>query len=64
MRMEEKRWAKKALTYTSQNRRRKRRLTTRWRTGIRKTMRDRAIEDDDWKDREKWRSKFGMQHRL
>ena len=57
MRMEEKRWPKKALTYTPQNRKRKGRLTTQWRTGIRKSMRDRATEDDDWKDREKWRSK-------
>ena len=38
-------------TYTPQNRRRKGRLTTQWRTGIMKSMRDRAIEDYDWKDR-------------
>ena len=37
MRMEEKRWQKKAFTYTPQNRRRKGRLTTQWRTGIRKS---------------------------
>ena len=53
MRMGKKRWPKKALTYTPQNRRRKGKLTTQWKTGIRKSMRDRAIEDDDWKDREK-----------
>ena len=54
LRMKEKRWPKKTFTYTPQNRRRKGRLTTQWRTGVRKSMRDRAIEDDDWKDREKW----------
>ena len=36
----------------------------KWMTEIRKSMRDRAIENDDWKDRKKWRSKYGMRHRL
>ena len=58
-------------TYTPQNRRRKGRLTTQWRTGIGKSMRDRAVEDDDWKDGRIGRNgemaihrKIGMRHRL
>ena len=64
MRMEETRWTKRAFRYMPQNRRRRGRPTAQWMEGIRRSMRDRAIEEDDWWDRRKWRSKCGMRHRL
>nr|CAH7751096.1 unnamed protein product [Callosobruchus chinensis] len=60
MRMQETRWPKRAFGYAPHNRRKREKPTTQWIDGIRKNMRDRAINEDEWKDRKKWRSKCGM----
>lgn len=64
MRAGEDRWPKRAIEYAPRNRRRRGRPVISWEEGIRKTMRDRAIRDDEWQNREKWRSKCGMRQRL
>lgn len=64
MRMKEERWPKRALQYEPSNRRRRGRPEMQWKEGINQTMADRAIEEEEWRDRKKWRSKCGMRQRL
>ncbi|XP_060529935.1 uncharacterized protein LOC132704141 [Cylas formicarius] len=59
-RMNDERWPKRALKYTPKNRRKKGRPMTSWNDGIRNIMKDRAIKEDEWRNKEKWRSKCGM----
>lgn len=65
MRMSEDRWPKRAINYIPANKRRRRGRPNRsWMQGIREIMADRAIKEEDWQDREVWRSKCGMRQRL
>ncbi|XP_044755011.1 uncharacterized protein LOC123313964 [Coccinella septempunctata] len=63
MRMDNTRWPKRALNYAPINRRKKGRPAISWMKGIENTMRDRAIAEDEWRDRKRWRSKCGMRQR-
>lgn len=63
-RMEEHRWPRKAFDYTPPNKRKRGRPATTWLNGVMKTMRDRAINEDAWRDRNVWRSKCGMRQKL
>lgn len=62
-RMGDQRWPKRAMKYTPQNRRKRGRPKISWKDGITNIMRDRAIEEGEWKDKDKWRSKCGMRQR-
>lgn len=64
MRMEENRWPKKAMKYVPANRRKRGRPALTWINGITEIMRDRAIDEEEWRNRERWRSKCGMRQRL
>ncbi|KAJ3659928.1 hypothetical protein Zmor_011590 [Zophobas morio] len=64
MRMGDERWPKRAIQYVPWNKRRIGRPTLEWREGIRKIMEDRAIEEEEWTDRKRWRSKCGMRQKL
>jgi len=64
MRMEECRWPKRAFNYVPPNRRKRGRPTKTWIEGIRNTLKDRAIGEEEWKERDRWRSKCGMRQRL
>lgn len=64
MRMEENRWPKKAMKYVPTNRRKRGRPALTWINGITEIMRDRAIDEEEWRNRERWRSKCGMRQRL
>ncbi len=64
MRMGDERWPKRAIQYVPWNKRRRGRPTLEWREGIRKIMEDRAIEEEEWTDRKRWRSKCGMRQKL
>lgn len=63
-RMEEHRWPRKAFEYTPPNKRKRGRPTTTWLNGVMTTMRDRAINEDAWRDKNMWRSKCGMRQKL
>lgn len=63
-RMEENRWPKKALDYTPPNKRKRGRPPATWINGVMATMRDRAIDEDAWRDKKIWRSKCGMRQKL
>lgn len=62
MRMPERRWPKRALSYTPINRRRGRPTET-WKKVIEQSMKDRAIEENEWVDRKRWRAKCEMRRR-
>lgn len=64
MRMTDERWPKRILNYVPQSKRRRGRPSTSWMQGIIQTMADRALNDEDWKNRKMWRSKCGMRQRL
>jgi Reverse transcriptase (RNA-dependent DNA polymerase) len=65
MRMTDDRWPKRVINYVPKNRRRRRgRPTTSWIQGIKHTMADRALKDDDWKNKKIWRSKCGKRQML
>ena len=65
MRMSDDRWPKEALKYVPSNKRRRRgRPAMSWIQGVRRTMDDRAISDEDWRNKITWRSKCGMRLRL
>ncbi|XP_060534529.1 uncharacterized protein LOC132706947 [Cylas formicarius] len=63
-RMNDERWPKRALKYTPKNRRKKGRPMTSWNDGIRNIMKDRAIKEDEWRNKDKWPSKCGMRQKL
>lgn len=56
-RMNEDRWPNIALNYIPQHRRRRGRPSVAWEENIRKIMRDRAIEENEWKNKKRRRSK-------
>lgn len=64
MRMEEHRWPRRALQYVPPNRRKRGRPPRTWRQGIEQFMMDRAMGEDDWRDRERWRLRCGMRQKL
>lgn len=62
-RMGEERLPKNLLDYIPHRRRRRGRPEMTWEDNIRKIMEDRAIEEEDWRDRDRWRSKCGKRQR-
>jgi len=64
MRMGEERWPKRVMNYRPPERRRRGRPALEWKEGIKNVMRDRAIDEEDWRDRKRWKSKCGMRQRL
>ncbi|XP_050502979.1 uncharacterized protein LOC126882213 [Diabrotica virgifera virgifera] len=63
-RMNEDRWPKKALNYIPHQRRRRGRPSVAWEENVRHIMKDRAIKEDEWMDRKRWRSKCEKRQRL
>ena len=63
MRMLEDRWPKRAMNYVPRKRRKRGRPAKTWMEGIRNAMEDRAIGEEEWQEKKRWRSKCGMRHR-
>lgn len=61
-RMDEGRWPKKIIEWTPAERRRRGRPRTLWKDAVNKAMDGRNLQENDWKDRSKW--KLGCDKRL
>ncbi|KAK4873911.1 hypothetical protein RN001_013271 [Aquatica leii] len=62
-RMSDDRWPKRALEYIPPSRRRRGRPAQTWMSGIVDTMRDRAIQENEWENRKVWRAKCEMRQK-
>ena len=61
-RMDEDRWPKRLMTWIPTQRRRRGRPRKTWKDGVTKAMSERNLQDEDWRDRKRW--KLGCEKRL
>lgn len=54
-RMKEERWPKIILEWSPRGRRKRARPRKTWKAGVMQMMKDRHMQEEDWRDRERWR---------